>query len=113
MMGMPGMMGPTQNLSDPEKCEPEKLDEGNASQKRATRFYRTKYCSQNQMACGGKDETGNFVPPEEVCLRLSVCPKRESLADVPRTVINLVKNFERIIKKLTTGIKKEVDKEGY
>lgn len=106
-MGRGGRAARGKIESDPDKCEPARLNKGSSSARRGARFLCAKYCSQKPTACGGKDENGVPFPPEEVCVKLNVCPQKESLYDVPKTIMKLVNDFQVIIKKFTIGAEKK------
>ena len=71
------------------------------------KYLCTKHCSSKPTACGGVDEAGIAIQPEPVCMRLKVCPTKERLADVPKNVMTLVKEFQEFLNGFSGALKKK------
>ena len=89
----------------PTTCEESKLEEGSRKERELMKFLCVKHCNSKETACGGTDEVGEIIAPESVCLNLGVCPPRESLVDIPKSVMELVNKFQELIEKLTGTLK--------
>ena len=89
----------------PTTCEESKLEEGSRKERELMKFLCVKHCNSKETACGGTDEVGEIIAPESVCLNLGVCPPRESLVDIPNSVMGLVKEFQELLENLTGTLK--------
>ena len=89
----------------PTTCEESKLEEGSRKERELMKFLCVKHCNSKETACGGTDEVGEIIAPESVCLNLGVCPPRESLVDIPNSVMGLVKEFQKLLENLTGKLK--------
>ena len=108
MPGMPGMPPMNNSNSNLElSCEEGKLDQGSRHDRGLMKYLCTKHCSSKPTACGGVDEAGIAIQPEPVCMRLKVCPTKERLADVPKNVMALVKEFQEFLNGFSGALKKE------
>ena len=105
MPGMPPMNNSNSNLE--LSCEEGKLDQGSRHDRGLMKYLCTKYCSSKPTACGGVDEGGIAIQPEPVCMKLKVCPTKERLADVPKNVMALVKEFQEFLNSFSDALKKE------
>ena len=92
-------------IQTPTTCEESKLEEGSRKERELMKFLCVKHCNSKETACGGTDEVGEIIAPEPVCLNLGVCPPRESLVDIPKSVMGLVKEFQELLENLTGKLK--------
>lgn len=108
MPGMPGMPPMNNSNSNLElSCEEGKLDQGSRHDRGLMKYLCTKHCSSKPTACGGVDEGGIAIQPEPVCMKLKVCPTKERLADVPKNVMALVKEFQEFLNGFSGALKKK------
>ena len=100
-MGMSMGMELPKTKPEPITCQPDKLKSGTKKQNAKMRFMCTQYCISKPTACGGFDELGEEIPMEEVCKTLNVCPVNNRLIDIPKNVLELIKEFEALLKNAT------------
>jgi len=92
--------------SKPTKCDPSKLKTISHKKNAKMRFICNQYCSSKPQACGGYDEYGEVIPMEKVCKEANVCPMTTRLIDIPKNVMNLVKEMQKLLEDMTGAYKK-------